>query len=76
MRSHSILSRTSIAISLLLLLLAWAPVSAQTYTSHITGVATDQTGAVLPGVQLVLLNTATKETREAVTDEQGRFRFT
>jgi hypothetical protein len=48
---------------------------AQTAASgNIEGVVTDTTGAVLPGVTVVVKNTATNVTRELVTDEAGRYR--
>src|SRR5262245_38322999 len=48
---------------------------AQTAASgNIEGVVTDTTGAVLPGVTVVVKNTATNISREVVTDEAGRYR--
>ena len=43
-------------------------------TGNIEGVVTDTTGAVLPGVTVVVKNTGTNVTRELVTDEAGRYR--
>lgn len=43
-------------------------------TGNIEGVVTDTTGAVLPGVTVVVKNTNTNVTRELVTDEAGRYR--
>ncbi len=43
-------------------------------TGNIEGVVTDTTGAVLPGVTVVVKNTATNVTREVVTDDAGRYR--
>ena len=43
-------------------------------TGNIEGVVTDASGAVLPGVTVVVRNTETNATREAVTDENGRYR--
>ena len=43
-------------------------------TGNIEGVVTDTTGAVLPGVTVVVRNTGTNVTRELVTDEAGRYR--
>lgn len=43
-------------------------------TGNIEGVVTDPTGAVLPGVAVVVRNTETNATREAVTDGDGRYR--
>jgi hypothetical protein len=43
-------------------------------TGNIEGVVTDTTGAVLPGVSVVVKNTGTNVTREIVTDTAGRYR--
>jgi len=43
-------------------------------TGNIEGVVTDTTGAVLPGVTVVVKNQATNLTRELVTDDAGRYR--
>ena len=45
-------------------------------TGNIEGIVTDATGAVLPGVTVVVKNTATNVAREATTDEDGRYRAT
>src|SRR3954466_15646331 len=50
---------------------AWAQATAQ-----ITGVAKDQTGAVLPGVEVSATQTATGAKRMAVTDETGSYTLT
>ena len=47
---------------------AWAQGTAQ-----ITGTVTDQTGAVLPGVDVTATQTATGVVRTAVSDETGRY---
>ena len=39
------------------------------------GHLTDESGAVLPGVTVTAILNATKETRTAVTDGSGRYRF-
>jgi outer membrane receptor protein involved in Fe transport len=49
---------------------------AQTETGRITGVITDQTGGVLPGVTVTITQTATGTVRSAVTDAAGRFAVT
>src|SRR5918993_1793965 len=52
-----------------------APAYAQTAaTGNIEGVVTDATGAVLPGVAVIVRNIETNVIREAVTDEGGRYR--
>ncbi len=51
--------------------------SAQTAaTGNIEGVVTDSSGALLPGVTIVVKNTDTNATRDAVTDNGGRYRAT
>jgi outer membrane receptor protein involved in Fe transport len=62
------------ALVLCLLALFPAPILAQTPTGSIDGVVTDTSGAVAPGVTVVVRNEATGATREAVTDAQGLFR--
>lgn len=46
---------------------------AQSATGEIQGTIVDQSGAVLPGVTVTVLNTATGISREVVTDEGGLF---
>jgi Carboxypeptidase regulatory-like domain len=48
-----------------------APASAQETTGTITGVTTDQSGAVVPGVTVTVKNTATNDTRTVVTNAAG-----
>jgi hypothetical protein len=43
-------------------------------TGNIEGIVTDTTGAVLPGVAVVVKNTGTNVTRDVVTDNAGRYR--
>jgi hypothetical protein len=50
-----------------------ATASAQETTATITGVVTDQTGAVLPGVTITLKNTNTDLSRTVVTNESGLY---
>src|SRR5262245_54023864 len=38
-------------------------------TGAIVGVVKDQTGAMLPGVSVTVANTATRESRQVITDE-------
>jgi Carboxypeptidase regulatory-like domain len=61
-----------ITIFLLLLTVALGiNISAQTITGRISGTVTDSTGAVLPGVTVKVTNTATDQTRTAMTDPNG-----
>jgi outer membrane receptor protein involved in Fe transport len=47
--------------------------AAQSATGDIQGTVVDQSGAVLPGVTVTIVNTATRATREVVTDTDGLF---
>jgi hypothetical protein len=49
------------------------PTSAQETTGTIQGVVTDQTGAVLPGVAVVVRHVQTGRTNEFVSNEAGRY---
>ena len=60
-------------LGLMMLLVATLHVvaSAQETTGTITGVTSDQTGAVLPGVSVTIKNTNTGTSRTVVTNEAG-----
>jgi len=47
--------------------------SAQEATGKIVGTITDQTGAVIPGVHIVVTNTATHITRDTTSDSSGYY---
>ncbi len=47
--------------------------TAQETTGTITGVATDQTGAILPGVTVTVKHIQTGRTTEVVSNETGRY---
>src|SRR4051794_33725931 len=49
------------------------PAAAQETTGTITGTASDQTGAVLPGVTVSVKHVATGRTSEFVTNESGLY---
>jgi hypothetical protein len=49
---------------------------AQITTGTVTGTVSDQTGAVLPGVSLKLVNVGTGETQTQTTGTAGEYRFT
>jgi outer membrane receptor protein involved in Fe transport len=63
------------------LLSAWccvsaaSPAIAQSATGSIEGAIVDQSGAIMPGVTVTAVNSATGTTRTAVTDENGVFRL-
>lgn len=46
------------------------------YAQSVSGVLTDESGAVLPGVSVDVIHTETNSARNAVTDDQGRYRIT
>jgi hypothetical protein len=62
-------------LSLMMLLVATCTLaaSAQETTGTLTGTATDQTGAVLPGVTVTIKSTNTGFVRTAVTNEAGAY---
>ncbi|MCI0628648.1 MAG: carboxypeptidase regulatory-like domain-containing protein [Acidobacteria bacterium] len=64
-------------LCLFALLVAFAgSASAQTAaTASVTGTVTDQSGAVVPGAEVELLDTATNSTRKVTADENGVYRF-
>ena len=53
--------------------LAGASAWAQATTAQINGTVKDQTGAVLPGVEITVTQTATGAKRTAVTNETGNY---
>ena len=59
---------------LLILLTGVPPAAAQTPTGSIEGVVVDASGAVVPGVTVVVTHEPTGTVREVVTDGQGAFR--
>ena len=59
--------RTAVITGLLLLLVAFNIVLAQS-TAQVSGTVRDQSGAVLPGVEVSLIQTSTGLSRSAVTD--------
>ncbi|MBI4474529.1 MAG: carboxypeptidase regulatory-like domain-containing protein, partial [Acidobacteria bacterium] len=57
----------------LLLLLFSLSAFAQSTTGTIAGTVKDQSGAVLPGVDMTIVNLATNQTRSAITNERGDY---
>ncbi len=51
------------------------PLSAQTSSTEIGGLATDGTGSVIAGAGVTLTRTATAETRHATTNADGLYAF-
>jgi hypothetical protein len=73
MTNSSVLRLSLLFLSTLVLLAFFVPVlsQAQDATARITGTIADSTGAVIPGVQVTVTNTATQASREATTDHDG-----
>ena len=67
------LNRTALCGLLFALMVFCPAVLAQTDLSTIRGTATDQTGAVIPGVTVTLLNTETNAARTLETGAAGNF---
>src|SRR5438477_7637214 len=67
--------RVHVLIGLLLSVLACSDMWAQT-TAQVTGTVKDQTGAVLPGVEVTATQTDTELKRSAITDETGSYILT
>jgi len=55
------------------ILAAAAVAGAQSITGTIVGTVSDQSGAVLPGVEITIQNLATNQTRTAITSERGEY---
>ncbi|MBI4903021.1 MAG: TonB-dependent receptor [Acidobacteria bacterium] len=62
-----------IPIAVLVLLLLVAAMQAQVTTQNIVGVVTDNSGAAIPGAQVVCTNNETNLVRSAVSDEAGNY---
>ena len=56
-------------------LLTCAAVQAQQTTGTLSGVVQDETGGVIPGVEVTAVNTGTAATRTVVSDDEGRYRI-
>ncbi len=59
----------------LVLILALAPVAYSQVASRITGTVQDQTGAVIPGVNVTLTNVNTNVSQSTTSNEAGRYAF-
>jgi hypothetical protein len=65
--------RAIVAWWLAVALVAAEPAAAQTTAGSVQGTVRDAQGAVLPGVSVVVRNTATAATWEQTTDAAGRY---
>jgi carboxypeptidase family protein len=63
------------AVAMCITLLVAASAHAQFDSAQISGVVRDATGAILPGVDVVLLNAGTSNERRTVTNEAGLYTF-
>src|SRR6187401_1915254 len=61
------------AVVLSVMVAATAAAQTQITTAAIDGLAMDASGGVLPGVNVVVKNDETNQTRSIVTDGEGRF---
>jgi Carboxypeptidase regulatory-like domain len=61
-------------LATLLLLFALPALHAQT-TAQISGIVTDNTGAVIPGANVALVNEATQDTRVVKSNGEGLYSF-
>jgi Carboxypeptidase regulatory-like domain len=69
---HRKIRQGTVIVGLSLLLIAFNIVLAQS-TAQVSGTVRDQTGAVLPGVAVALIQTSAGLNRSAVTDETGSY---
>ncbi|MGD0648989.1 MAG: carboxypeptidase-like regulatory domain-containing protein, partial [Acidobacteriaceae bacterium] len=61
-------------VAMLMLLFALPALHAQT-TAQISGIVTDNTGAVIPGASVTLVNEATQDTRVVKSNGDGLYSF-
>jgi hypothetical protein len=64
-----------LSVFTLVLVFAFTGLNAQQITGTISGVVSDETGGVLPGVEVTARNTETGATRTVVSDDEGRYRI-
>src|SRR6266699_2310425 len=69
-KSISLAARAAAVLSVYLLA---PPLAAQTSFSTVRGTATDQTGSVVPGVNVTVTDVQTNVQRSAVTNQTGNF---
>ena len=63
-----------LSVFAILFVFTFAGVYAQQTSGTISGVVKDETGGVLPGVELTTRNTGTEATRTVISDDEGRYR--
>ncbi|MBA2335634.1 MAG: carboxypeptidase regulatory-like domain-containing protein, partial [Blastocatellia bacterium] len=67
--------KNKLLFGVLLVLFSIVATFAQTSRGVVSGVVTDPNGAVVPGAEIILTNTATTVTRSVVTNDEGFYRF-
>src|SRR5262245_28989821 len=75
LRKDCTMNRRSWVGAVAMVLLAASLAGAQAAQGEIGGTVTDESGAVLPGVTVTAVLGTTRETRTAITDPSGRYRF-
>jgi hypothetical protein len=76
MRNNVLSSRWSCSMLVAVILFLAGTIAAQVgNTGTVLGTVTDPSGAVVPGVSVMLRNTENNLTNEIVTDQSGEFRF-
>lgn len=70
---HPIARRVALIVAVLVA--AGLPLAAQSLNANLAGVVRDSSGGVLPGVTVTARHLGTNQTREAVTDDRGRYAF-
>src|SRR5262245_60871141 len=68
-------NRTAVFILTSLTLAAHVTLEAQGVQASVSGTVTDESGSVVPGVTVTMVNKATNDSRTVVTDERGAYRF-
>ncbi len=64
----------TLSVFTVLLVFAFSGLNAQQITGTISGVVSDETGGVLPGVEVTARNTETEASRTVISDDEGRYR--
>src|SRR5438876_3854940 len=64
-----------ISCSILVLAVLTGQLAAQSISGTINGTLVDQSGAVIPGVEVTLINERTSETHTTVSNDSGEFVF-
>lgn len=65
----------TLMLAIVLSLICWAGSPLMAQTTAISGTVTDQTGGIVPGLEVTMVHLATGNQRTTVTDDQGRYSF-